>query len=716
MRLRHLIKSVQEMDPTKTALVYISTKQDNTSQAGDCIRTENEPVVTYGLVVPQDTNTYLFDKNALAIGLQNLKKQMVAHNEKFVAMPYTETTTHDFQNLLVNVFKETDIAVGVCHDQPVPKQFQDVTYQTQADTSDTPSDTQSQQPFEINKSPLLVTSIRDPKLFQKDHVLATVRKIMKPNAKFEPHSECSPSQKLLYTYLDLKKQGNWNQQTFDEIYLPRYLKEQASNPTALATMANLLSKDTSNMGAFCYCGNESLCHRSILGGILQGNGKQVEGLEGDYSKYAEQFAKTYEEIHHKPLDFSEYAQPKSSSTSYRIALTGHRPKAFKAVRGNVYDLSDPTYQKLYKELHDYAVEKLDEHGSITCISGMALGADTIWAMVATNLKQEYDHDRVHFEAHSPLATHAEKWTKESQNQYQYLLNHSDKVVYYGAAYSPKLMMDRNIGMINNCDELLAVYNGISESHSGTKHAIDYAISQGKAVHYTNRDYFAVSAPTATQSALQSPSNGGSSYKPTYDSNFRMRDDLEVVKPSQKAITQKPSVSDITKITHGCIMHQVNCQGVMGAGVAKALYTKYPVMKQSYLDFCAKYPTPQDRLGQFQPIKIKDGLYVCNSFSQLEYGNAARTNQVYTDEAILKQNLTQFDEWAKRKNLPAYVPARIGCGLAGGNWAAIEDYIRNNTDITIVDPLQQSYNFESNKTNNTQPSNPSTSHDDLDLDL
>ena len=706
------------MDPTKTALAYISTKQYNTNQAGNCIRTENKPVVTYELVVPQDTNTYLFDKNALAISLQNLKNQMVAHNEKFVAMPYTETTARNFQNLLVNVFKETDIAVGVCHGQPVPKQFQDVTYQTQADTSDT----QATQSFTVNNSPLLVTSIRDPKLFQKDHVLATVRKIMKPNAKFEPHSECSPSQKLLYTYLDLKKQGNWNQETFNTIYLPQYLKEQAMNPTALATMANLLFKDTSNMGAFCYCGNESLCHRSILGGILQGNGKPVEGLQGDYSKYAEQFTKTYEEIHHKPLDFSEYAQPKSSSTSYRIALTGHRPKAFKAVRGNVYDLSDPTYQKLYKELHDYAVEKLDEHGSITCISGMALGADTIWAMVATNLKQEYGNDRVHFEAHSPLATHAEKWTKESQNQYQYLLNHSDKVVYYGATYSPKLMMDRNIGMIDQCDELLAVYNGISESHSGTKHAIDYAISQGKVVHYTNRDYFAVSAPTTAQLAPQSPFNNGSSYKPTYDSNFRMRDDLEMVasleqdSPVNKQEQVNPSVSDITKITHGCIMHQVNCQGVMGAGVAKALYTKYPVVKQSYLDFCAKYSTPQDRLGQLQPVKIKDDLYVYNSFSQLEYGNAARTNQVYTDEAILKQNLTQFDEWAKSKNLPAYVPTRIGCGLAGGNWAAIEDYIRTNTDITIVNPLQQSYNFESNKTSNTQPSNPSTSHDDLDLDL
>lgn len=173
MRLRHLSKSVQEMDPTKTALAYVSTNRDTTTQFGDCVRTENEPVVTYGLVVAQDPNIGLFDKNALAISLQNLKKQMVANNDKFVAMPYTETTSSDFQNLLVNIFKETDIAVGICHSQPVSEQFQDVTYQTQVDTSDI----QSPSSFTVDHSPLLVTSIRDPKLFQKDHVLATVRKL-----------------------------------------------------------------------------------------------------------------------------------------------------------------------------------------------------------------------------------------------------------------------------------------------------------------------------------------------------------------------------------------------------------------------------------------------------------------------------------------------------------------------------------------------------------
>lgn len=112
------------------------------------------------------------------------------------------------------------------------------------------------------------------------------------------------------------------------------------------------------------------------------------------------------------------------------------------------------------------------------------------------------------------------------------------------------MMDRNIGMIDHCDELLAVYNGISGQHSGTKHAVDYAISQGKAVHYTNRDYFAVSAPMTTQSTLQSRVSDVSSFKPTYDSNFRMRDDLKMAASSQKTMTPTQSKSEIIPFYSG----------------------------------------------------------------------------------------------------------------------------------------------------------------------
>ena len=141
------------------------------------------------------------------------------------------------------------------------------------------------------------------------------------------------------------------------------------------------------------------------------------------------------------------------------------------------------------------------------------------------------------------------------------------------------------------------------------------------------------------------------------------------------------MKDITTITNGVIMHQVNCQNVMGSGVAKALYTKYPQVKKEYHELAKKYDTPQKRTGMLQPVYINDELIICNSYSQMNYGTDK--NVRYTNETLLINNLKRLDEFAKSKNLPAYVPEYIGCGLGNGDWNTIKDYIEKQTDIIIV---------------------------------
>lgn len=47
------------------------------------------------------------------------------------------------------------------------------------------------------------------------------------------------------------------------------------------------------------------------------------------------------------------------------------------------------------------------------------------------------------------------------------------------------------------------------------------------------------------------------------------------------------------------------------------------------------------------------------------------------------NLRKLDNYAKERNLPAYVPEKIGCGLANGDWNKIKDFIEKETDIIIV---------------------------------
>lgn len=141
------------------------------------------------------------------------------------------------------------------------------------------------------------------------------------------------------------------------------------------------------------------------------------------------------------------------------------------------------------------------------------------------------------------------------------------------------------------------------------------------------------------------------------------------------------MKDITSITKGAIMHQVNCQNVMGSGVAKALYTKYPQVKSEFHKLAKIYDTPQKRYGLFQPVIITDELIICNSYSQMSYGFGK--NVRYTNETLLINNLHRLDEYAKEHQLPAYVPEYIECGLGNGDWNTIKDYIENQTNIIIV---------------------------------
>lgn len=137
--------------------------------------------------------------------------------------------------------------------------------------------------------------------------------------------------------------------------------------------------------------------------------------------------------------------------------------------------------------------------------------------------------------------------------------------------------------------------------------------------------------------------------------------------------------DITSIKKGIIVHQVNCQNAMGSGVAKALYTKYPQVKNEFHKLATKqgllYPT--DRLGVLQEVKVNDDLSIYNSFSQLNYGTIGK----HTNEPLLVNNICKVAETNKDKEV--YIPYLIGCGLGGGDWKTIYNGIKHIENLTIV---------------------------------
>ena len=126
------------------------------------------------------------------------------------------------------------------------------------------------------------------------------------------------------------------------------------------------------------------------------------------------------------------------------------------------------------------------------------------------------------------------------------------------------------------------------------------------------------------------------------------------------------------IKKGIICQQVNCQNVMGAGLAKAIYEQYPNVKIDYHK-SFKHFSKTDIFGKYRLIEISQGLFVANIYSQFNYGNSNKTGIVYTDTQKLINAIKNISETYTQYNI--YIPEKIGCGLAGGNWEYIKDEIK-----------------------------------------
>lgn len=144
------------------------------------------------------------------------------------------------------------------------------------------------------------------------------------------------------------------------------------------------------------------------------------------------------------------------------------------------------------------------------------------------------------------------------------------------------------------------------------------------------------------------------------------------------LTLRPG--DITQSNAGIICHQVNCRGVMGAGLAKALRAKYPIY-EPYVQLCHGVKA-ETLLGSTQFVQVSQDpeRYVANCFGQCNFGR----DRVQTDYAALEHSLRNVEEFARRHTLSVAIPYGIGCGLAGGDWNTVQAILE---DIFVNSPVQ-----------------------------
>ena len=135
------------------------------------------------------------------------------------------------------------------------------------------------------------------------------------------------------------------------------------------------------------------------------------------------------------------------------------------------------------------------------------------------------------------------------------------------------------------------------------------------------------------------------------------------------------IGDITYASENIIAHQVNCKNVMGSGVAKALFTRYPDVKKRY-HFFNERTEEHDRIGKvdlFTAFTKDHSTFkkIANCYSQFDFGSDGK---LYTDYNAVNKC---FKWLAENTEGDIAIPYGYGSGLGGGDWGIISTLIIEN---------------------------------------
>lgn len=144
-----------------------------------------------------------------------------------------------------------------------------------------------------------------------------------------------------------------------------------------------------------------------------------------------------------------------------IAGTGHRPD-------KLGGYNNESFLRVVNLCENYLIRNRPE----LVISGCALGFDMSLFKAAINLN-------IPVLAAIPFKGQEVKWSDKLRKYYFNLLYHAKEIVYVcEPGYSKWKFQKRNEYMVDNCDKLVACWDG---SEGGTANCIQYAEKSGKAI-------------------------------------------------------------------------------------------------------------------------------------------------------------------------------------------------------------------------------------------
>lgn len=134
------------------------------------------------------------------------------------------------------------------------------------------------------------------------------------------------------------------------------------------------------------------------------------------------------------------------------------------------------------------------------------------------------------------------------------------------------------------------------------------------------------------------------------------------------------VGDATRpVGHGpkVIVHVCNDRGVWGKGFVMAVSKQWKEPEAAYRRWYKQEGDTPFALGQVEIVSVENGLWVANLIGQ--HGTRSSGGTPPIRYAAVEDGLRRVAEFAVQEAASVHMP-RIGCGLAGGSWEAIEPII------------------------------------------
>lgn len=325
-----------------------------------------------------------------------------------------------------------------------------------------------------------------------DEVWAIVRSLKYANQKIKHVPELSPSWSLFKKYLAMRNAGEWNNETFQAVYVPWFLNEMRGK--VQQKLMNDLFNTKKHICLVCFCTEEELCHRSIIGGMLQGAGLDVRGLEKDYSYYFDWYKKGVPGVpcsDKKPLTVKKVTEY-NSNVGYMyesdaedifdkmlptLMFTGRRPKDLcwydtVKYKGFVDDLMKLVYEEFYCR-----------RGIRRFLSGGAQGFDQMAFWAVEKMKKVYGCTDIENVVFMPFEGQELRWAEKglfSQAEYWLMVKNADKVVVTCEDNSIESLFTRNHAMCAQSGTCLGMYpdNSWHTAKGGTAECLRHAEKNG----------------------------------------------------------------------------------------------------------------------------------------------------------------------------------------------------------------------------------------------